>query len=325
MSSKSRSSKRHSPSHSSLDDSPANDVVTPKHEFVVEEDAREAYYRALCGSLPPLQDIPIPRRPLRPPGAPFTPSMVSPKYLTILRNFYQVPSGVTYRIPTGDESARNPPQGFFTCYEAFLAYFCMWFPIPGAIVRALYRFELSISQLNVSSLESWLGVLISSYELWMDLNPGEFEGLWCTRPTGIDGSYSMVTKKDMAIIQGTTSNPKSWFDRFFFVRIDGESVEESCLHLFPQEWNFNLGNTTSFAFGFYTSKVCEDKNFRLLRSEQDPSANPCRSFRQARSSSGKAVFLEYLFCRTDSKCGGAPSIPSHSPASRCSVRCRAGC
>ncbi|KAL0696518.1 hypothetical protein Bca4012_063698 [Brassica carinata] len=112
MSSRSRSSKRHSPSHSSLGDSPANDVVTPKHELEVEEDAREAYYRALCGSLPPLQDIPIPRRPLRPPGAPFTPSMVSPEYLTILRNFYQVPSGVTFRIPTGDESARNPPQGF---------------------------------------------------------------------------------------------------------------------------------------------------------------------------------------------------------------------
>ncbi|KAL0827697.1 hypothetical protein Bca101_051375 [Brassica carinata] len=42
----------------------------------------------------------------------------------------------------------------------------------------------------------------------------------------------------MAIIQGHTSHPKAWFERFFFVRIDGESVEESYLHLFRREWNF---------------------------------------------------------------------------------------
>ncbi|KAL0702375.1 hypothetical protein Bca4012_058497 [Brassica carinata] len=170
--------------------------------------------------------------------------MVSPKYLTILRNFYQVSSGVTFRIPTAGESARNPPQGFFTCYEAFLAYCRMWFPIPGVIVRALHSFGLSISQLTVPSLESWLGVLVSIYELGMDLSPSDFEGLWYTKPTSIEGSYSVIPRKNMAIIQGTTSNPKLWFDRFFFVRIDGESVEESCLHLIPQEWSFDRVNKT---------------------------------------------------------------------------------
>ncbi|KAF2536789.1 hypothetical protein F2Q68_00020677 [Brassica cretica] len=55
---------------------------------------------------------------------------------------------------------------------------------------------------------------------------------------GIDGSYRMAPKKGMAIIQGHTSHPKAWFERFFFVRIDGESVEESYLHLFCREWNF---------------------------------------------------------------------------------------
>ncbi|KAL0702495.1 hypothetical protein Bca4012_058617 [Brassica carinata] len=122
MSSRSRSSKRNSSSHSSSGDSPVDEVVAPKHEEGVEEDTREAYYKALCGSCPPPRDIPIPRRPQRVSGAPFSPSMVSPEYLTILRNFYQVPSGVTFRIPTVGESARNPPQGFFSCYEAFLVY-----------------------------------------------------------------------------------------------------------------------------------------------------------------------------------------------------------
>ncbi|KAF3505799.1 hypothetical protein F2Q69_00003293 [Brassica cretica] len=121
--------------------------------------------------------------------------MVSSDYLTTLRDFYQIPSGVVFRIPNGNESAKNPPEGFFTCYEAFLVYCRMWFPIPGTIVRALRHFGLSISQLSVPALQHWLGVLILSYELGMDLNPGDFEGFWFTRGTGIDGSYRMAPNK----------------------------------------------------------------------------------------------------------------------------------
>uniref|UniRef100_A0A0D3CH38 Uncharacterized protein n=1 Tax=Brassica oleracea var. oleracea TaxID=109376 RepID=A0A0D3CH38_BRAOL len=76
----------------------------------------------------------------------------------------------------------------------------------------------------------------------MDLNPGDFEGFWFTRGTGIDGSYRMAPKKGMAIIQGHTLHPKAWFERFFVVRIDGESVEESYFHLFRREWNFTRVN-----------------------------------------------------------------------------------
>ncbi|KAF3607101.1 hypothetical protein DY000_02048220 [Brassica cretica] len=115
-------------------------------------------------------------------------------------------------------------------------------PETRRALRALRHFGLSISQLSVPALQHWLGVLILSYELGMDLNPGDFEGFWFTRGTGIDGSYRMAPKKGMAIIQGHTSHPKAWFERFFFVRIDGESVEESYLHLFRREWNFTRVN-----------------------------------------------------------------------------------
>ncbi|KAG2242672.1 hypothetical protein Bca52824_095485, partial [Brassica carinata] len=87
-----------------------------------------------------------------------------------------------------------------------------------------------------------LGVLIPSYELGMDLSPGDFEGSWATRKTWIAYSYRMEPKKDMTIIRGHTSHPKGWFERFFFVLIDGESVEENCLHLFRREWNLNHMN-----------------------------------------------------------------------------------
>ncbi|KAF2533400.1 hypothetical protein F2Q70_00030517 [Brassica cretica] len=169
MSSRKGSSKRNSSSHSSSGDSSSNEVIAPKEEFEVEKEAKDACYKALCGSPPPSQDIPIPKRPVRSPNAPLTPSMVSPDYLTTLRNFYQIPSGVVFWIPSGNESAKNPPEGFFTYYEAFLVYCRMSFPIPGTIIRALHHFGLSISQLSVPALQHWLGVLFSSYELGMDL------------------------------------------------------------------------------------------------------------------------------------------------------------
>ncbi|KAF2536785.1 hypothetical protein F2Q68_00020673 [Brassica cretica] len=265
MSSRKGSSKRNSYSHSSSGDSSANEVITPKEEFEVEEEANDAYYKALCGSPPPSQDIPIPKRPVRSPNAPLAPSMVSSDYLTTLRDFYQIPNGVVFRIPSGNESVEDPPEGFFTCYEAFLVYSRMLFPIPGTIVRAPCHFGLSISQLSVPALQHWLGMLILSYELGMDLNPGDVEGFWFTRGTGIDGSYRMAPKKGMAIIQGHTSHPKAWFERFFFVRIDGESVEESYLHLFRREWNFTRVREVSFSNSLLTSSLkrrfLQDRSF----------------------------------------------------------------
>ena len=39
-----------------------------------------------------------------------------------------------------------------------------------------------------------------------------------------EGLYSIKARNELAIIQRTTSNPKDWFERFFFVKIDEESV-----------------------------------------------------------------------------------------------------
>ncbi|WZY88412.1 hypothetical protein YC2023_045147 [Brassica napus] len=75
-------------------DLPANEVISPKIEFEVEEDAKEAYYRAHCSSPPPQQENPIPKRRLRPQGAPFMPSMMrSPSRKAGF--IYSLGSGVT--------------------------------------------------------------------------------------------------------------------------------------------------------------------------------------------------------------------------------------
>ncbi|KAG2330163.1 hypothetical protein Bca52824_001343 [Brassica carinata] len=145
MTSRKRSSTKQSPPQSSSGNPCADEDVVPKEEFEVEQEEKEAFWEALCSSIPPPPEVFYPVSPAMQPDATL-PSRTSPVNLKTLREFYRVPREVVFRIP--------------------------------AIVRALDRFKLSISHLNAAALQNLLGVLILSYELGMDLSPGDFEGLW---------------------------------------------------------------------------------------------------------------------------------------------------
>uniref|UniRef100_A0A0D3CH02 Uncharacterized protein n=1 Tax=Brassica oleracea var. oleracea TaxID=109376 RepID=A0A0D3CH02_BRAOL len=90
-----------------------------KEEFEVEQEEKEAYWDALCGSITPTPEVFYPTRPATQLDLTL-PSRTSPAYLKTLREFLRVPSGVVFRVPVHGESAEDPPEGFFTCYEAFL-------------------------------------------------------------------------------------------------------------------------------------------------------------------------------------------------------------
>uniref|UniRef100_A0A0D3D4P1 Uncharacterized protein n=1 Tax=Brassica oleracea var. oleracea TaxID=109376 RepID=A0A0D3D4P1_BRAOL len=242
MTPRKRSSKKKTSPQSSSGNPCTNEEIVPKEEFEVEEEVKEAYWDALCGLITPPPEVFYPTRPATQLDLTL-PNRTSHAYLKTLREFFRVPIGVVFLVPVHGESAEDPPKGFFTCYESFLTRCHMWFPILEAIVRALDHFELSISQLNVAALENFLGVLILSYELGMYLSPDDFEGLWSTRKTSIDYSYRMAPKRHMSIIQGHTPHAKGWFERHFYVRNDGASVEGNCLPLFHGKWNFHRANS----------------------------------------------------------------------------------
>nr|VDC97074.1 unnamed protein product [Brassica oleracea] len=214
MSSRKKTLKRGTSHGSSSEGVHDDDILVPKPESLphsIDPADGEAYWIARYGSITPSEkSFPVMSQCLVEKGAP---SRSTGEFLKAVRTFCRISDA------------------------SFLLRCRLWFPIPEIIVRVLDRFEVSISQLNPTSFQHLIGVVILSYEHGLSLTTDHFEAIFRLQLVSKPHLYRLVPRKYMTVIKGLISNSNSWMKFFFFLRVNYASVEENCIPLFRSKPN----------------------------------------------------------------------------------------
>ncbi|KAF2564937.1 hypothetical protein F2Q70_00017406 [Brassica cretica] len=111
------------------------DNIAPKVEFVehsIDPEEANAYWVARGNLKPPRPGTWHPH-PFHVDPVEGCLSRSCPNGLAAIRSFCRVPESVEFHLPVAGEVAESPPDGYFTCFEAYLMQFHLWFPLQEFI------------------------------------------------------------------------------------------------------------------------------------------------------------------------------------------------
>ncbi|KAF3563090.1 hypothetical protein DY000_02017416 [Brassica cretica] len=122
-----------------------------------------------------------------------------------------------------------------------------WTTVRLLLLSRSHRFEVSISQLNPTSLQHLIGVVILSYEHGLSLTTDHFEALFRLQLVSKPDNYRLTPRNHMSVIKGFISNFNSWKRNgpFFWTSFTPKRVRKALRIVRP---DFEVGVETDSDF-----------------------------------------------------------------------------
>ncbi|KAG7572298.1 Ribonuclease H-like superfamily [Arabidopsis suecica] len=168
-----------------------------------------------------------------PPGS----TLCTEDSLRDLKAQFGFSEGVELRLPTPNERADDPPEGFFTLYEGFFYHCYLWLPIPRPILAFLWSYKIALSQITTRGLCHLIGILVRSIETVNFVDLSHLRHLLEIRriPGHVERFY-ISPRPNRRVIGGFPSKDEKYTDHFFFVALNEYSIHEDYLGRVVGTW-----------------------------------------------------------------------------------------
>ncbi|KAG7556818.1 hypothetical protein ISN44_As11g028140 [Arabidopsis suecica] len=168
-----------------------------------------------------------------PPGS----TLCTEDSLRDLKARFGFSEGVELRLPTPNERADDPPEGFFTLYEGFFYHCYLWLPIPRPILAFLWSYKIALSQITTRGLRHLIGILVRSIETVNFVDLSHLRHLLEIRriPGPVERFY-ISPRPNRRVIGGFPSKDEKYTDHFFFVALNDYSIHEDYLGRVVGKW-----------------------------------------------------------------------------------------
>ncbi|KAG7530217.1 hypothetical protein ISN45_Un48g000010 [Arabidopsis thaliana x Arabidopsis arenosa] len=168
-----------------------------------------------------------------PPGS----TLCTDDSLRDLRARFGFSEGVELRLPTPNERADDPPEGFFTLYEGFFYHCYLWLPIPRPISAFLWSYKIALSQITTRGLRHLVGILVRGIETVNIVDLSHLRNLLEVRriPGPVERFY-ISPRPNRRVIGGFPSKDEKYTDHFFFVALNEYSIHEDYLGRVVGKW-----------------------------------------------------------------------------------------